>query len=74
MTNAKVKEILTDRGRARGVTLEDGRTFTAPEVVAATDPITLVNKLLDPEVVPERTKDEVRGSAEPALEHLHIED
>ena len=66
MTNAKVKEILTDKGKARGVTLEDGRTFTAPEVVAATDPITLVNKLLDPEVVPERTKDEVRG-----LQNLH---
>ena len=66
LTNAMVKEILTAKGSARGVTLEDGRTFTASEVVAATDPITLVTKLLDPDVVPEDTKDEVR-----ALQNLH---
>jgi beta-carotene ketolase (CrtO type) len=66
LTNAKVKEILTTKGRARGVALEDGRTFAAPEVVAATDPVTLVTKLLDPDVVPEQTRDEVR-----ALQNLH---
>ena len=66
LNNAKVKEILTANGTARGVALEDGRTFTAPEVVAATDPVTLVTKLLDPDVVPEQTRDEVR-----ALQNLH---
>jgi beta-carotene ketolase (CrtO type) len=66
LTNAKVKEILTEKGRARGVTLEDGRTFSSSEVIAATDPITLVTKLLDPDVVPEDTRDEVR-----ALQNLH---
>jgi len=66
LNNAKVKEILTAKGTARGVALEDGRTFTAPEVVAATDPVTLVTKLLDPDVVPEQTRDEVR-----ALQNLH---
>lgn len=66
LTAAKVKEILTEGGQARGVTLEDGRTFTAREVVAATDPVTLVTKLLDPGVVPEQTRDEVRG-----LQNLH---
>ncbi|ORW99918.1 hypothetical protein AWC29_26510 [Mycobacterium triplex] len=66
LTAAKAKQILTEGGQARGVTLEDGRTFTAREVVAATDPITLVTKLLDPDVVPEQTRDEVRG-----LQNLH---
>ena len=66
LTAAKAKEILTEGGQARGVTLEDGRTFTAREVVAATDPITLVTKLLDSDVVPEQTRDEVRG-----LQNLH---
>lgn len=66
LTNAKVKEILTSRGQARGVTLEDGRSFSASEVVAATDPVTLITKLLDPGVVPDQTKDEIRG-----LQNLH---
>lgn len=66
LTNAKVKEILTAKGSARGVSLEDGRTFSASEVVAATDPVTLITRLLDADSVPEQTRDEVR-----ALQNLH---
>ena len=72
-TDARVTEILTTKGSARGVTLEDGRTFTASEVVAATDPVTLITKLLDPDVVPEQTKDEDPRTTKPALQHLHVQ-
>jgi beta-carotene ketolase (CrtO type) len=66
LTDAKVDEVLTNNGRAHGVRLVDGRVFTGKTVVAATDPVTLMTKLLDPGVVPEDTRDEIRS-----LQNLH---
>jgi beta-carotene ketolase (CrtO type) len=66
LTNAKVSQIMTEKGRARGVRLLDGRVFDGAQVVAATDPITLMTKLLDPDVVPDDTRDEIRS-----LQNLH---
>jgi beta-carotene ketolase (CrtO type) len=66
LTNAKVAEVLTTNGRAHGVRLLDGRIFAGETIVAATDPVTLMTKLLDPGVVPEDTRDEIRS-----LQNLH---
>lgn len=66
LTDARVEEINTSNGRARGVTLRDGRTFTAEHVIGAVDPTTLLTKLLDRSAVPDRALDEVRG-----VQNLH---
>jgi beta-carotene ketolase (CrtO type) len=58
---ARVAEVLTHAGRVRGVRLEDGREFSAAHVVAAIPPHHLINGLLDPAVVPDEVKDEMRG-------------
>lgn len=66
LADAKVSEINTHNGHARGVTLHDGREFKAGEVVAAVDPTTLLTRLLDRSVVPDDAYDEIR-----AIQNLH---
>lgn len=52
-TDAPVKTILIERGRARGIELEDGRTIAANVVAANVDPKLLYLKLLPRDVLPE---------------------
>lgn len=57
-TDAPVKEILFEKGRAAGVRLESGETFRARCVLANTDPKQTFLKLLDPKHLdPEFKKD-----------------
>ncbi|MGH9036885.1 MAG: phytoene desaturase family protein, partial [Acidimicrobiia bacterium] len=58
---APVREVVVRGGRARGVVLDSGEELTATDVVAALDPTTLLTRLLDPAVVPERTWAELRA-------------
>ena len=51
-TDAPVREVLTDKGRACGVTLEDGTTVTARAVVSNLNPKLLFSKLVDPADLP----------------------
>jgi len=60
-TGAPVREIVVRDGAAGGVVLDSGEELRAAHVVAALDPTTLLNKLLDPAVVPARTKAELRA-------------
>ena len=60
-TGAPVREIVLRHGAASGVVLDGGERLDATHVVAALDPTTLLNKLLDPDVVPARTKAELRA-------------
>ncbi|MFN7977883.1 MAG: NAD(P)/FAD-dependent oxidoreductase [Vicinamibacterales bacterium] len=50
-TGARVVAVLSDGGRVRGVTLEDGRTVDASEVVSGIDPKTTYG-LCDPMALP----------------------
>jgi beta-carotene ketolase (CrtO type) len=60
-TSAPVREILVHEGQAQGVVLDSGEQLSARHVVAALDPTTLLTKLLDPAVVPDQTRAELRG-------------
>ena len=52
VTRAEVTRILVERNRAKGVETADGRTFTADAIVANVNLPTVVNKLIDPSVLP----------------------
>lgn len=52
-TDSAVREVLSEKGRATGIVLEDGRRFRARCVVANVHPRLLFEKLVDPAVVPE---------------------
>lgn len=57
MANADVERILVNKGRARGVRVRDGRTFTADRaVVCSVTPTQLYSSLLTPDLVPERIR------------------
>lgn len=47
-TDVAVAEIVVSGGRASGVRLANGDTLRARHVIGAVDPVTLVNKLVDP--------------------------
>ena len=52
ITDAAVREVITERGRAVGAVTEDGRSFRAKVVVANVHPKLLFTKLVDPGVQP----------------------
>ena len=56
-TNAGVREVLVENGRAVGVVGEDGRTLRARAIVANVNPKLLYERLLDPAVVPAATRE-----------------
>jgi beta-carotene ketolase (CrtO type) len=56
-----VRSVIVEGGRARGVELTDGQVLTAAEVIAAVDPATLFGKLIDPALLPDDTRDELRA-------------
>lgn len=60
-TDAPVREVLVRDGRANGVLLESGETLLANDVVGALDPTTLLTRLIDPDLLPDRTRGELRG-------------
>ncbi len=55
--DAPVRRVIVDRGRARGLLLEDGREVRARFVVANVNPRFLMLDLLDPSAVPDDVRD-----------------
>ena len=51
--NAPVREVIVERGRASGVTLEDGRTIRARYVAANVNPKLLYTRLVPADALPE---------------------
>jgi beta-carotene ketolase (CrtO type) len=61
-TGSPVASVVVDHGRAIGVELAgSGEVICADEVVAAVDPANLFSRLLDPELVPDEVRDELRA-------------
>ena len=60
-TGAAVRAIVVSNDRAKAVVLDSGETLHAEHIVGALDPTTLLTKLLDPTVLPDRTRAELRG-------------
>jgi beta-carotene ketolase (CrtO type) len=60
-TSTPVKEVLVSDGRATGVVTADGEEVLGSLVVGALDPHTLMTELVDPVLLPVRTRDELRG-------------
>lgn len=60
-TSAPVHRILVEGGRAVGVALAHGEEIRAELVVGAVDPATLFTRLLEPEHLPDETRDELRA-------------
>ncbi|MCW3016212.1 MAG: hypothetical protein JWO02_3304, partial [Solirubrobacterales bacterium] len=58
-TSTRVQEITVSGERATGVLLEDGAQVVATEVIASVDPITLFDRLLPAQHVPDRTRGEL---------------
>jgi phytoene dehydrogenase-like protein len=56
-TGCGVREVIVERGRAVGVVTEQGETLRARCVVANVNPKLLYERLLDPAVVPEPTRE-----------------
>ncbi|CAJ62898.1 MULTISPECIES: phytoene desaturase family protein [Frankia] len=66
VTGARVGGVLVRDGRVRGVRLDDGREVSAPTVVTATDPRTLLVDWLDG--VPAAARLHARWAAAPAVD------
>lgn len=60
-TNAPVKEIITEGGRARGVITQDGREITAGCVAANVHPQILLQKLLDQKMLDPPEQRRIKG-------------
>jgi beta-carotene ketolase (CrtO type) len=60
-TNAAVREIAVRDNRAHAVVLHSGETLHAAHIVGAVDPTTLLTKLIDPALLPARTRGELAG-------------
>jgi beta-carotene ketolase (CrtO type) len=61
-TGVPVARIVVEGNRAVGVELADtGEMIRAGDVVAALDPSTLFSRLIDPEILPDEVRDELRG-------------
>ena len=59
--DAPVRRIEVSNGRAVAVELQSGQRYPAAHVIAAVDPVTLFDKLVDPAVIPAAVGDELRG-------------
>jgi len=59
--SAPVSEVIVERGKARGVVLEDGRAIRARVVSANTNPKLLFLKLMDPGILPEDFRRRMEG-------------
>ena len=59
--SAPVREVIIEGGQARGVVLEDGRSFRARAVSANTNPKLLFLKLMDPNILPEDFRRRMTG-------------
>jgi beta-carotene ketolase (CrtO type) len=60
-TDAAVREITVADGRARSVVLESGETLHAEHIVGAVDPTALFTRLVDPALLPAKTRAELNG-------------
>jgi len=60
-TSSPVREIATAGRQATGVVLETGERLRARQVVAALDPVTLLTRLVDPGLIPDAVRAELRG-------------
>ena len=69
--NAHVAKIKVTNGRASGVFLRDGEEIGATQVVAATDPVVLATKLLDGDVLPQSTHEQIRG-LKPTINPINV--
>jgi beta-carotene ketolase (CrtO type) len=59
--NARAASINVHNGRAESVTLDGGEEVCGDHIIAAVDPWTLVNRLLDPTIVPIEVTEQMRG-------------
>ncbi len=60
-TDTPVERIIADQNGATGVALPSGEEIRAKEVVGALDPASMFSKLVDPGLLPESVRDELRG-------------
>jgi beta-carotene ketolase (CrtO type) len=58
-TSAPVREIVVERGSATGVVLDGGERLTASTVIAAVDPVSLMEKLVPNEALSDDVIDEI---------------
>ncbi len=57
---ARVDSLVVHEGRTAGVRLQDGEEIRAPQVLADTDVVALLTRMVDPEWVPGRVLDALR--------------
>jgi phytoene dehydrogenase-like protein len=60
-TNAGVREVIIDKGRAAGVALADGRTIRARTVASGVNPKLLFLRLMDPALLPPEFRRRMEG-------------
>lgn len=60
-TGAPVRSVVVEGGRAVGVELSGGEVVRASEVIGAVDPATLFDELVDPSLLPDAARDQLRA-------------
>jgi len=60
-TDTPVERILADESGAKGVRLPGGEEIRGREIVGALDPASMFTNLVDPALLPEKVRDELRG-------------
>ena len=60
-TDTPVERILADENGATGVALPGGEEIRGKEIVGALDPASMFTNLVDPALLPEKVRDELRG-------------
>jgi phytoene dehydrogenase-like protein len=72
-TDAAVKKVIVDRGRARGVELENGERLDSDLVISNADPVSTFTRLLDPGDVPTHVRSAVANiNMRGTMARLHL--
>lgn len=71
-TYARVKEIIVEGGRARGVLMDDGERIEAPCVISSAGVMNTFQRLLPPDVVRKAGYDELLKTVTPSSAHLGL--
>ncbi|MEM6930498.1 MAG: FAD-dependent oxidoreductase, partial [Myxococcota bacterium] len=72
ITNAEVRSIRIERGRAVGVEMADGSTFDAPVVVSNAGVVNTFTQLLPDDVGPAHTLRKQASTVAPSIGHLSL--
>ena len=70
LTNAEVKQVMTEKGKVKGVEMWDGKVFTADKVVSGTGIINSYTKLLSKELVSKHKFDKQLQKVTPSAAHV----